>query len=135
LKLATMMINPAWGKLLVNSSEKAELQDAEDVSSILSAALNGIEKPYLAGKNHAARAQMIEQLINMPAMDEDGNPIADPQTGQPVPGRIARIMQQNADAAALVMNRLKFEQTQAMQLENADIGRRGVSPTQPTGQY
>jgi hypothetical protein len=135
LRLATMMINPAWGKLLVNSSEKAELQDAEDITSILSAALNGIEKPYLAGKNHQARAQMIEQLVNMPAMDDQGNPLTDPQTGQPVPGRIARIMQENPDAAALVMNRLKFEQMQAMQLENADIGRKGVKPTQPGGQY
>lgn len=135
MRLATMMINPSWGKLLVNSSEKAQIQDAEDITSILSAALNGIEKPYLAGKNHAARLQMLQQLIQMPAMDDKGQPITDPQTGQPVPGRVARLMQENPDAAALVMNRLKFEQMQAQQLENADIGRRGVQPMQPAGQY
>jgi hypothetical protein len=135
LRLATMMINPAWGKLLVNSSEKAQLEDAEDVTTILTSALNGIEKPYLTGKNHAARLQMFQQLINMPAMDDSGQPITDPNTGQPVPGRVARIIQENPDAAALVMNRLKFEEMQAQQLENADIGRKGVEPMQPAGQY
>lgn len=131
LRLMTMWINPAWSRLLVHTSSKAAKDDAEDLARVLSLALQGIESPYVAGKNHAARAAMLEQLINMPATDEQGQPLTDPQTGQQVPGKIARTMQQDPDVAALVMKRHKFETFQAQQMQNADTGRLGVEPGQP----
>jgi hypothetical protein len=100
---------------------------------VLSAALNGIELPYVAGKNHKARAQMLNEIINLPAIDEEGNPITD-EAGQPVPGRIARILQENPDVAALVSKRAKFEGFQASQFDNAEVGRTGVEPKQITAQ-
>jgi hypothetical protein len=75
--------------------------------------------------------ELLQQLVNMPALDDSGNPILD-QTGQPVPGRVARIIQENPDVLALVQKRMKFESVQDQQFDNAQTGRLGVQPSQPT---
>jgi hypothetical protein len=133
LRLMTMMINPTWSKLLVNDSKKAQMEDADDITGILSDALNGIEKPYIKGKNHAMRAQLLQQLIEMPLIQK-GQPVMDETTGRPMPNRILRIIQENPDVAELVKKRIEFETIQAQQFENAEIGRTGVQPTQPQAQ-
>lgn len=125
-----MMINPTWARLLVKPGAKAERENVDDITSILAAALNGIEKPYVAGKNHAMRLQLMQQLIDMPMM-QAGKPLIDEPSGQPMPNRIKRIMSENPDVAELVMKRMEFEQFQAQQFENAEIGRKGVEPEQP----
>jgi hypothetical protein len=133
LKLMTMMINPAWGKLLIAKGPDQQREDMEDLVRVLSAAMNGVELPYVAGKNHKMRAEMLEQILTLPAMSEDGSPIISAE-GQPLPGRMARIMKENPDVAALVQKRMKFEKMQADQFDNAQIGRTGVKPSQPSGQ-
>lgn len=133
LRLMTMMINPAWGKLLIAKGADQQREDMEDLIRVMSAAMNGVELPYVAGKNHKMRAEMMEQILTLPAMAEDGTPITT-AAGQPLPGRMARIMQENPDVAALVEKRMKFERMQADQFDNAQIGRTGVKPSQPTGQ-
>lgn len=130
LRLMLTMVNPSWAKLLVNPSAKAQQDDMNDVTDVLTAALNGVEKPYVTGKNHAARAQFIEQMLQMPALDDKGRALTG-EDGQPVPNRMMRVIQENPDVAALVTNRLKFEQFQAQQMKNADTGRKGVKPIQP----
>ena len=130
LKLLAMGIHPSWADLIVKDSDKAAEDEQNDVADVLNAALNGIEKPYVAGKNHAARLQMLQQLINLPMLDAQGQPVTDPQTGQPVPGRVARIVAENPDVAVLVQKRLEFEHFQDQQFDNAQTGRDGVKPVQ-----
>lgn len=130
LRLMAMMINPTWSKLLINDSKKAQLEETDDITGILSDALNGIERPYVTGKNHAMRAQLLQQLIEMPVL-KDGQPVVDPGTQQPLPNRILRIIRENPDVAELVTKRIDFETMQAKQKQNAEIGRTGVIPSQP----
>ena len=133
LRELMMTISPRWGKM-IRPRKNVQREDQEDVVRILTAALQGIDSPFVEGKDHESRASMIQQLINMPAMGEDDQPIADPQTGQPVPGRVARIMMENPDAAAAVMRRMKFEQFWAAQGKNAVEGRKGVKTLQEVAQ-
>lgn len=129
LRELMMTIVPRWGKLIKNR-KSVQREDQEDIVRIMTAALQGIDSPFVQGKDHTTRAEMIQQLIDMPAMDEGEQPIVDEQTGQPVPGRVNRIMRENPDAAAAVMRRLKFEQFWAAQGKNALEGRKGVSTQQ-----
>lgn len=130
MRLMVMMINPTWVKMLIKDARQSAEEEQQDIADILTAAVAGIEKPYVSGKNHRARAQMILQALQRPAMGENGKPIVDESTGQPLPGRIARIMREDPEVAALIMNRLKFEQRQAEQFDNADTGRRQVEVIQ-----
>lgn len=132
MRLMVMMINPSWGKLLVNKSEKAAQEDIKDITNIMTAALNGLELPYVRGKNHAARADIMAQLAQMPAMDEKGQPIPDPESGQAMPGRVARILMENPDTAGIWNKRFQWETFEAQQLNNARDGKNGgIAPSQP----
>lgn len=132
MRLMVMMINPSWGKLLVSKSDKAAQDDIKDITAIMTAALNGLEMPYVKGKNHAARADVMTQISQMPALDDKGQPIIDEASGQPTPGRVARILMENPDAAALWTKRFNWETFQAQQMQNARDGANGgISPEQP----
>jgi hypothetical protein len=133
LRELIMTVNPRWGKLIRNR-KNVQRDDQEDVVRVLTAALQGIDSPFVEGKDHESRAAMIQQLIEMPALDDKDQPMLNPQTGQPIPGRVARIMQENPDAAAAVLRRLKFEQFWAAQGKNAVEGRRGVKTLQQVAQ-
>jgi hypothetical protein len=131
LRLSVMSINPRWVNM-VKPRDRATREEQEDIVRILTAAAAGVETPYVIGKNHASRAQMIQQILSAPATDDAGNPIVDETTGQPLTNRLARIAEESPDVAAIIDRRLKFETTQASQVKNKQIGRLGVQPEQPT---
>ncbi len=130
LKLGVDMVFPGMAGKLVNPAAQAQAEDVADVKNIMSAAGSAIEMPYVKGKNHAARVKLIQDMLTAPAVDDKGQPIPGPD-GQPVPARLMRLMDENPDVKAVIQNRLKFEQFQADQLQNAQIGKTGVEPLQP----
>lgn len=127
-RLMAMLINPTWGKM-IKAPQRAQEDDYNDVMRIWNNIVNDApEDPMVMSGNHAYRAQLLQQLINMPSINEDGQPITDEATGQTLPNRGSQIVQTQPGPQAKYLRRLKFEQMQATQTQNASTGRLGVKP-------
>jgi hypothetical protein len=134
LKVMMQTLFPKSGKLLVASGDEARQQQIDLAKTNLMKALSGIEPDYVSGGNPKLRAQVIQSILDMPAIDDKGQPIPDPQTGGPMPGRARMIALNDPTAGTLVQNLLKHEQFESEQQDNVEIGRKGVKELQPVDQ-
>jgi hypothetical protein len=134
LRLLLMSVSPTWGRQMIKKPQQATQDEISATEQNLLRNLCGLETNYRkGGGNPQLRLQRIQQLLGMAALDEQGQPITNPQTGQPMPGRVARIYQNNPDVKALVDDTMKNEWFLATQQSNAEIGRTGVKAVQGQG--
>jgi len=118
LKAGMSMAMPAWARLLVADPQKHAREEMQEEMDVLNSLLNGIERDYVPGKNHALRRQVLLNAIGRPG--EDGQPT-----------RIQKLMMENPDVKALVENRIKFHTFQVQQMTvNPAVGRLGVEAVQ-----
>jgi hypothetical protein len=129
LKEIMMGINPQWGKMVSDEAGAAEQQEDLAVKNAMRALL-GLEPKYISGGNPKLREQVTQKILSLPALDEKGQPIPDPMTGQPLPGYAQMMVNARPDVRALFVNLLKHEQFEADQQDNVEIGRKGVKPIQ-----
>ncbi len=122
LRAAVSALLPGWVREIMPNTPEAVLQsEIADEDRILTALLAGQEQPYIPGKDHRARLNLLRQRLS--ATNEDGTPT-----------KIQRTMQQEPDVAGLIENRAKFHQFQLDQQNNANVGRMGVEPQQQAPQ-
>jgi hypothetical protein len=118
LRAAVSALLPGWvGEIMPHAPEQVLQAEVADEDRILTALLAGQEQPYLPGKDHKARKEVLLQRLS--ATNQDGSPT-----------KIQRTMQENADVAALVENRVKFHDFQLDQQTNANTGKLGVKAQQ-----
>jgi hypothetical protein len=96
-------------------------------------ALLGLEPTYISGGNPKLRLAVTDKILMLPALDEKGEPIPDPQTGRPLPGYAQTMVSARPDVMALFINLRKHEEFEVSQQENVEIGRKGVEPIQKMG--
>jgi hypothetical protein len=130
MKLMMMALFPKAGRGLVVTGDEAKKQQEAIAKLNLVLALNGVEPDYLSGGNPKLRAQLTQSILNMPAIDPKGQPIMDPNTGRPYPGRARAITMSDPTAATLVENLMKHEDFESAQQDNVEIGRKGVKQLQ-----
>lgn len=109
---------PGWARVLTRPSALVREEEVGDEKKALGDILNGLEPPYIPGKNHELRLQILQQALTTP--NPDGSP-----------SRVQRILAENPDVMALLENRMKFHEVQKQQTkDNPAIGRLGVEPLQ-----
>jgi hypothetical protein len=118
LRAATTMLLPSWSRTLLRNPMEAQGDEAEDEKRAMSELLAGIEAPYVPGKNHALRLQLMQEAMQRPGADGG-------------PSRVQQVLQESADVQALWQNRMEFHEFQVQQTQvNPSIGRLGVEPVQ-----
>jgi len=118
LRAAVSALLPGWvGEIMPHAPEQVLQAEVADEDRILTALLAGQEQPYLPGKDHKARKDVLLQRLS--ATNQDGSPT-----------KIQRTMQADPDVAALVENRIKFHDFQLAQQTNANTGKLGVKAQQ-----
>lgn len=129
LKEMMMGINPQWGKMVSTEGEAGKKQEELAITNAMRALL-GLEPNYISGGNPKLRLAVTDKILMLPALDEKGEPIPDPRTGQPLPGYAQTMVNARPDVMALFVNLRKHEEYEAAQQENVEIGRKGVKPIQ-----
>jgi hypothetical protein len=130
LQLGMSLAFPTFASQLLKSPQSAQQDEIAEAEQNLERNLAGLETQYKSkGGNPALKLQHTQQLIQQPAMDDKGKPMTGPD-GQPIPGRIARIIQENPDVAAFVQKTMANYQFLLDQQANATTGRVGVEPVQ-----
>jgi hypothetical protein len=118
MKVVLAGVAPGWARLLQRDPNKVAEDERKDEEEILSRMLNGIQSPYVPGKDHQLRLQVIMEALGRTT-----------EKGQPT--RVRQILETDADVQELVKRRIQFHEFQIKQYtENPDIGRLGVEPVE-----
>lgn len=131
LQLGLDVIFPTFGRQFIKSPQTAQQDEMAIAEKNLMRNLNGMEAEYQEkGGDPALQMQHTQALLQQPAMDEKGQPIMDPQTGRPMPGRAAQLYQSDPAVSTLVNRNLMNLGFRIQQNQNSDTGKLGVKPFQ-----
>ena len=118
LRAATTMLLPGWSRTLLRNPLEAQQDERKDELEAIALILAGLEPPYVPGKNHGLRLQVMQEAMQRPAPDGG-------------PSRVQQTLQQSTDVQELWQNRMRFHEFQDDQTRvNPAIGRLGVERVQ-----